>query len=218
MNLLAPPGTREPRRRSTSDLFRGMTVTKALAILKLTPREYKELSDKGFREAFTRKQELEERQKSLSEDAAKKGGEKKANGSMRYRPPPPPTIDHKKLMEKSMKTHEAFQFLVKRRTTAKEQALSRENSSCASCSPSRAGSRESWASQDLSSDIQDLETCSPAAKRRGSIYDTYDLNSGPMMVGPGTPPPIIIPGADKEEEEEEHSGDTEIKVEQPKDR
>ena len=215
MSLLAPPGTRETRRRSTSDLFRGMTVTKALAILKLTQKEYKELSDKGFREAFTRKQELEERQRSLSEEAGR-GGSKKANGSMRHRPPPPPTIDHKKLMEKSMRTHEAFQFLVKKRTTSKEQALSRENSSCASCSPSRAGSRESWASQDLGPDTHDWETCSPAAKRRGSIYDSYDMNSGPMMVGPGTPPPILIPGADREEEE--LTSDTETKVEKTKER
>ena len=57
MSFLAPPAaTSGSRRKSTSDLFRGMTVAKALAILKLTQREYAELSDERFRETFAKRQ------------------------------------------------------------------------------------------------------------------------------------------------------------------
>jgi hypothetical protein len=57
MSFLAPPGPDSSRRRSTSDLFRGMTVAKALAILKLSEREFRELGESEFREAFARRQE-----------------------------------------------------------------------------------------------------------------------------------------------------------------
>ena len=51
MYLLSLPGGHKPRRKSTSDLFKGMNVSKALAILKISEREYLELSDLEFREA-----------------------------------------------------------------------------------------------------------------------------------------------------------------------
>ena len=56
MYLLPIPGEHQPRRKSTSDLFKGMNVSKALSILRISEREYRELSDREFREAFTRQQ------------------------------------------------------------------------------------------------------------------------------------------------------------------
>ena len=197
--LAAPASTSGSRRKSTSDLFRGMTVAKALAILKLTQREYAELSDERFRETFAKRQE--------GEGAAKEVlASKKANGSrpdLKHWQPPPPSVDHKKIMERSMKKHEAFQFLVKKRSVTREKQRSHDSS----CSESltRTPSVGSWGSQDLS-DIGDV--ASPVAKRRGSVLDYEYYSRGPMMVGPGTPPPILIPGmedqqgADEDEEEE----------------
>jgi hypothetical protein len=56
MNLLSLPGDHKLRRKSTSDLFKGMNVSKALSILRISEREYRELSDLEFREAFTKQQ------------------------------------------------------------------------------------------------------------------------------------------------------------------
>ena len=56
MNLLVVPSEQKPRRKSTSDLYKGMNVSKALSILKISEREYRELTDLEFREAFTRQQ------------------------------------------------------------------------------------------------------------------------------------------------------------------
>ena len=52
MNLLSLPGEHNLRRKSTSDLFKGMNVSKALSILRISEREYRELSDLDFRENF----------------------------------------------------------------------------------------------------------------------------------------------------------------------
>ena len=205
MSFLAPPpSTSGSRRKSTSDLFRGMTVAKALAILKLTQREYAELSDERFRETFAKRQEAEGAAKEVL-------ASKKANTSrpdLKHWQPPPPLVDHKKMMERSMKKHEAFQFLVKKRSVTRgEKQRSHEDSSCSE-SLTRTPSVGSWGSQDLS-DIGDV--ASPAAKRRGSVLDYEYFTRGPMMVGPGTPPPILLPGMedqqggdeDQEEEKEE---------------
>ena len=197
MSFLAPPAaTSGSRRKSTSDLFRGMTVAKALAILKLTQREYAELSDERFRETFAKRQEAE---------GVLSQASKKANGSrpdLKHWQLPPPLVDHKKMMERSMKKHEAFQFLVKKRSVTREKQCSQDSSWSESLT--RTPSVGSWGSQDLS-DIGDV--MSPAAKRRGSVLDYEYYSRGPMMVGPGTPPPILIPGMEEdqgaEEEQEE---------------
>jgi len=205
MSFLVPPASTSGsgRRKSTSDLFRGMTVAKALAILKLTQREYAELSDERFRETFAKRQEAE----GSAKEVLSKQASKKANGSrpdLKHWQPPPPLVDHKKMMERSMKKHEAFQFLVKKRSVTREKQRSQDSSCSESLTPTP--SVGSWGSQDLS-DIGDL--ASPAAKRRGSVLDFEYYSRGPMMVGPGTPPPILVPGmedqpgADEDQEEEE---------------
>ena len=202
MSFLAPPAsTSGSRRKSTSDLFRGMTVAKALAILKLTQREYAELSDERFRETFAKRQEAEGGTKEILSQASKKATSSRPD--LKHWQPPPPLVDHKKMMERSMKKHEAFQFLVKKRSVTREKQRSHDSSCSESLTPTP--SVGSWGSQDLS-DIGDL--ASPAAKRRGSVLDYEYYSRGPMMVGPGTPPPILLPGmedqpgADEEEEEE----------------
>ena len=209
MSFLAPPpSTSGSRRKSTSDLFRGMTVAKALAILKLTQREYAELSDERFRETFAKRQEAEGAAKEVLSQASKKANSSRPD--LKHWQPPPPLVDHKKMMERSMKKHEAFQFLVKKRSVTREKQRSHDSS----CSESltRTPSIGSWGSQDLS-DIGDV--VSPAAKRRGSVLDYEYFSRGPMMVGPGTPPPILIPGMEDqqggdEDQEEEKAEDLAI--------
>ena len=197
MSFLAPPvSTSASRRKSTSDLFRGMTVAKALAILKLTQREYAELSDERFRETFAKRQEAESAAKEVLSVASKKAINSRPD--LKHWQPPPPLVDHKKMMEKSMKKHEAFQFLVKKRSVTKERQRSHD-SSCSESLP-RSPSTVSWGSQDLS-DIGD--TASPAAKRRGSVLEFEYYSRGPMMVGPGTPPPILMPGVDPGADEDD---------------
>ena len=56
MYLLSLPGGHKPRRKSTSDLYQGMNVSKAFSILRISEREYHEMSDLEFREVFTRQQ------------------------------------------------------------------------------------------------------------------------------------------------------------------
>ena len=47
---------KEPtKRKSSSDIFRDMTVSKACAILRITEKEYRELTDAGLRKAFSRR-------------------------------------------------------------------------------------------------------------------------------------------------------------------
>ena len=43
------------RRKSSTNLYRNMTVSKALAVLKISEREFRELSDLEFRTAFMRR-------------------------------------------------------------------------------------------------------------------------------------------------------------------
>ena len=40
------------RRKSTTSLYRNMTVSKALAVLKISEREFRELPDAEFRSGF----------------------------------------------------------------------------------------------------------------------------------------------------------------------
>ena len=62
---------------------------------------------------------------------------------------------------------------------------------------------QSWGSQDLAGTLSDQCCESPVPKRRGSI--------SPYLVGPGTPPPIDIPGLtldnSNDEENDEKSED-----------
>ena len=46
------------RRKSSTNLYRNMTVSKALAVLKISEREFRELSDLEFRTAFTRRNSI----------------------------------------------------------------------------------------------------------------------------------------------------------------
>ena len=85
--------------------------------------------------------------------------------------------------------HEAFQFLVKKRSNTSVRKLGRQETASTSYSVGRSDSVQSWGSQDLAGTLSDLccsDSESPAPKRRGSI--------SPYLVGPGTPPPIDIPG------------------------
>ena len=197
MNLLVVPSEPKPRRKSTSDLYKGMNVSKALSILKISEREYRELTDLEFREAFTRQQTENEA------PAIPRGGvDNKAPKKKKSVPknPDKKLLDHKKLIEKNMRIHEAFQFLVKKRSTSTARKLARQETASTLNSLGRTDSVQSWDSQDLAGvqaqedpawesqgqgpDWSDSE--SPAPKRRGSI--------SPFLVGPGTPPPIDIPG------------------------
>ena len=80
--------------------------------------------------------------------------------------------------------HKAFQFLVKKRSTTHVRKLARHET--ASTIKGRSDSVQSWGSQDLAGTLSDQCCESPVPKRRGSI--------SPYLVGPGTPPPIDIPG------------------------
>ena len=46
------------RRKSSTNLYRNMTVSKALAVLKISEREFRELSDLEFRTTFTRRNSI----------------------------------------------------------------------------------------------------------------------------------------------------------------
>ena len=195
MNLLVVPSEPKPRRKSTSDLYKGMNVSKALSILKISEREYRELTDLEFREAFTR-QQTENEAPAIPRGVVDNKASKKNKSEPKN--PDKKIVDHKKLIEKNMRIHEAFQFLVKKRSTSTARKLARQETASTLYSLGRTDSVQSWDSQDLGGvqvqedpawvsqgqDWSDSE--SPAPKRRGSI--------SPFLVGPGTPPPIDIPG------------------------
>ena len=68
------------RRRKTGtaavDLYRGMSVSRACSILKLSEREYRELTEEGLREAFSRRSdevEMEEQTSSGKTTGKRKG-------------------------------------------------------------------------------------------------------------------------------------------------
>ena len=193
-----------PRRKSTSDLFKGMTVTKALAVLKMTDREYKELNDEGFREAFTRKQEVEDgpgvivgpEKDRKSEKKGKRTKKASSDGRHLSRCLPPTMQDQKKVMERSIRVHEAFQFLVKRRASERARLLDQDTPRTASSENlSRTVSPQSC------QDPWGSESSSPQAKRRASVYDPLLYPIG--LVGPGTPPPIEICRREQEQELEQ---------------
>ena len=193
-----------PRRKSTSDLFKGMTVTKALAVLKMTDREYKELSDEGFREAFTRKQEVEDgpgvivgpEKDRKFEKKGKRTKKASLDGRHLSRCLPPTPQDQKKVMERSIRVHEAFQFLVKRRAGERARLLDQDtprtvSSEDLSRTVSPQSCQDPWGS----------ESSSPLAKRRASVYDPLLYPIG--LVGPGTPPPIEICRREQKQELEQ---------------
>ena len=208
MNCLPLPRESGSRRKSTSDLYRGMNVSKALAILKISEREYRELTDSQFREAFTRRQTVIVMPTMNDEEVD--GKSLKGKKSVPKKQNPKTTIeDQKMLIEKNMKMHEAFQFLVKKRSTTNERKLTRQETALSKFSLDRSESAQSWESQDLAGTLSDLccsDVDSPAPKRRGSI--------SPFLVGPGTPPPIDIPGLASDN----HNGDdNQTDSQEPKD-
>jgi hypothetical protein len=107
--------------------------------------------------------------------------------------------DSKKIIENNMKMHEAFQFLVKKRSTTHVRKLARQETASTIYSVRRSDSVQSWGSQDLSGTLSDQYFESPAPRRRGSI--------SPYLVGPGTPPPIDIPGLTLDNRNDEQSDD-----------
>ena len=201
MNLLSLPGVHKPRRKSTSDLFKGMNVSKALSILKISEREYRELSDLEFREAFTRRQI--EAETSNNEETVPNKNSRKNKSVSKVQNPRKVVEESKKMIEKNMKMHEAFQFLVKKRSATHVRKLARQETASTIYSVGRSDSVQSWGSQDLAGTLSDQCCDSPAPKRRGSI--------SPFLVGPGTPPPIDIPGLTldnrNDEENDEQSED-----------
>ena len=66
------------RRKSSTNLYRNMTVSKALAVLKISEREFRELSDLEFRTAFTRRNSVSTGL-SLHQDASSVG-DRERNG------------------------------------------------------------------------------------------------------------------------------------------
>ena len=184
MNFLVLPAETKSRRKSTSDLYKGMNVSKALAILKISEREYRELTDIEFRETFSRRKTVSE-EPAIQVEVTRKHSQKKtsivnAQNSLKI------IEQSKKFMEENIKMHEAFQFLVKKRSTTHERKLARQETSSTLQSLCRSDSLLSWESQDLAGCFDQEKSVSPLPKRRGSI--------SPYLVGPGTPPPIIIPG------------------------
>ena len=176
-------------------------MSKALAILKISEREYLELSDLEFREAFTR-QQIEVETPSNEETVPIKNSRKNKSVS-KIQNPIKVMEESKKMIERNMKMHEAFQYLVKRRSTTHVRKLARQETSSTIYSGGRGDSVQSWGSQDLAGILSDQCCESPAPKRRGSI--------SPFLVGPGTPPPIDIPGLTldnrNDEENDEQSED-----------
>ena len=100
-----------------------------------------------------------------------------------------------------MKKHEAFQFLVKRRAANTERKISRKELMEAEARPRRdtapggsgpgifveIGNLRLSPGAEAEAGAEAEVASSPAPKRRGSI--------SPYLVGPGTPPPIILPGS-----------------------
>ena len=66
------------RRKSSTNLYRNMTVSKALAVLKISEREFRELSDLEFRTAFMRRNSVSTGL-SLQQDASSVG-DRERNG------------------------------------------------------------------------------------------------------------------------------------------
>lgn len=192
------------RRKSSSNLYKGMNVSKALTILKMSDKEYKELSQEGFREAFAKRRMAEEqRTAQVLQDTTPTDRKTKKQKPVVT----PSAAEHKKMMEKNMKIHEAFQFLVKRRSASRERDLSQQESCSSQEAVTRSPSCDSWTSQDLGLS----EAGSPAPKRRGSVFDyddscNYDFSTGPLIVGPGTPPPINLPEPEEESPQHEIPG------------
>ena len=202
MYLLSLPGGHKPRRKSTSDLYQGMNVSKALSILRISEKEYRELSDLEFREDFTR-QQIEVETPSNEETVPIKNSRKNKSVA-KIQNPIRVMEESKKMIEKNMKMHEAFQYLVKKRSTTHVRKLARQETASTIYSVGRSESVQSWGSQDLAGTLSDQCCESPAPKRRGSI--------SPFLVGPGTPPPIDIPGLtldnSNDEENDEQSEDS----------
>jgi hypothetical protein len=111
--------------------------------------------------------------------------------------------ENKKTIEKNIKMHEVFQYLVKKRSTTHVHKLAGQETDSTIYSVKRSDSVQLSGSQDLAGTPSDQCCESPAPKRRGSI--------SPFLVGPGTPPPIDIPGLmldnSNDEENDEKSED-----------
>ena len=206
MNYLLLPSATEskPRRKSASDLYKHMNVSRALSILKISEREYRELTDIEFREAFTRRQTVTTGPttpvNNAEEATASVVKPVRTKSKVLKNPKPLDILEANKLLVKeNMKKHEAFQFLVKRRSSTRERKLTRqETGSTFYSSVGRGESVQSWGSQDLG-DVGCSDIESPVPKRRGSI--------SPYLVGPGTPPPIDIPGLAEDEDDKDSQED-----------
>ena len=160
MYLLSLPGGHKQRRKSTSDLFKGMNVFKALSILKISEREYRELSDLEFREDFTR-QQIETETPSSEETVPVKSSRKNKSVSKIHNPIKV-IEESKKIIEKNMKMQEAFQYLGKKRSTNHVRKLAQQETASTIYSVGKSESVQSWGSQDLAGTLSD-ECCeSPA--------------------------------------------------------
>ena len=179
-----------------------MNVSKALAILRISEKEYCELSDLEFRKAFTR-QQIEVETTSNEETVPIKNSRKNKSVSKIHNPIKV-IEESKKKIEKNMKMQEAFQYLGEKRSTNHVRKIAQQETASTIYSVGKSESVQSWGSQDLAGTLSDQCCESLAPKRRGSI--------SPFLVGPGTPPPIDIPELtldnSNDEENDEQSEDS----------
>ena len=95
----------------------GFTITSALNLLCVSQKAYKTLNDAEFKEVFHKKIKVETLKREAAEKAnalAEKNSKKRSKSKSRVIGVLP-LIDTKKMIEKNMRMHEGYQYLVKRR-------------------------------------------------------------------------------------------------------
>ena len=122
--MMSVPG--EPRgRRTVSNVYRGMTVNKALAILKISQSEYNKMDDDAFKKAFSKigdDDDDDDDDEEVPEDTIRIrwGIPQQQQQNLKKKKKLLPAVD-----PWNPKVHEALQYLLKKRAANNERLLAK---------------------------------------------------------------------------------------------